>query len=169
MDREQGGDAPILVPVDFSENSAAALLWAAEAAGCFDAPLIVLHVVHDPAEAPGYYAASQGEGHREALEQAAARMLDEFVKREKDAHPQIAGVNRLSTALVVGLPETRILEMAEKTKARLIVMGSQGRTGLAHLMLGSKAQRVVQLSPIPVTIVKIPAAGADERDPGMRA
>jgi nucleotide-binding universal stress UspA family protein len=36
----------------------------------------------------------------------------------------------------------------------MIVMGSQGRTGLSRFLLGSKAQRVVQLAPVPVTIVK---------------
>ena len=56
--------------------------------------------------------------------------------------------------IVKGIPATRILEIAETRHARLIVMGSQGRTGLPHLLLGSKAERVVQMSPIPVTIVK---------------
>ncbi len=54
----------------------------------------------------------------------------------------------------MGLPATRILEVAHALGAQLIVMGSRGRTGLSHLLLGSKAQRVVQLSRIPVTIVK---------------
>jgi len=48
----------------------------------------------------------------------------------------------------------RILEVAEQNHARMIVMGSQGRTGLKHALLGSKAEQVVHLSPIPVTIVK---------------
>ena len=39
----------------------------------------------------------------------------------------------------------------------MIVMGSQGRTGLAHVLLGSKAEQVVRLAPIPVTIVKAKA------------
>ncbi|MGB5535376.1 MAG: universal stress protein, partial [Thiogranum sp.] len=56
--------------------------------------------------------------------------------------------------LVVGLPVNRILEVAKKSDASMIVMGSQGRTGLAHALLGSKAEQVVHLSPIPVTIVK---------------
>ena len=64
--------------------------------------------------------------------------------------------------MVVGLPATRILEVAEILGAQLIVMGSRGLTGIAHLMLGSKAQRVVQLSPIPVTIVKDGHAEASE-------
>ena len=56
--------------------------------------------------------------------------------------------------LVRGLPTTRILEVAEKRKALMIVMGSRGRTGLKHLLLGSVAEHVVQLSPIPVTVAK---------------
>jgi len=44
--------------------------------------------------------------------------------------------------------------VADKIDASMIVMGSQGRTGLPHLLLGSKAERIAQLSPVPVTIVK---------------
>ena len=55
---------------------------------------------------------------------------------------------------MTGLPVTRILETAENIDARMIVMGSQGLTGLAHLLIGSKAEQVVRLSKIPVTIVK---------------
>lgn len=58
--------------------------------------------------------------------------------------------------LLVGLPVNRILEAAEKTGARMIVMGSQGRTGLARALLGSKAEQVVRLAPLPVMIVKTP-------------
>jgi nucleotide-binding universal stress UspA family protein len=49
---------------------------------------------------------------------------------------------------------TRILEIAKKKKAYMIIIGSHGRTGLSHMLVGSKAERVVQLSPIPVTVVK---------------
>jgi len=56
--------------------------------------------------------------------------------------------------LVVGTPVTRILEIAKKKQASMIIIGSHGRTGLSHLLVGSKAERVVQLSPIPVTVVK---------------
>ena len=48
----------------------------------------------------------------------------------------------------------RILEAAEQVKASMIVMGSRGRTGLPHLLLGSKAERIAQMAPMPVTIVK---------------
>ena len=49
---------PILVPVDFSPHAEAALVHAANLAECLQRPLVVLHVVHDPGEMPGYYARS---------------------------------------------------------------------------------------------------------------
>jgi len=58
--------------------------------------------------------------------------------------------------LVVGTPVTRIVEVAEKNQVGMIIIGSHGRTGLAQLLIGSKVQRVVQLSPVPVTVVKTP-------------
>lgn len=149
---KQDGAPPILVPVDFSPSSVAALQWAAEASQSFDAPLIVLHVVHDPGAAPGYYA--QGGKDLRPMEDTAKEILESFLDDARKTHPALARVKRLESMLVVGLPASRILEVAEKVGARLIVMGSQGRTGLSHLLLGSKAQRVVQLSPVPVTIVK---------------
>ena len=149
---ERHDASPILVPVDFSIHSLAALQWAAETARCFDAPLVVLHVVHDPGAAPGYY--SQGGQDLRPLEEEAREMLDSFVDKARESYPDVDQIERLERRLVVGLPANRILEVAEKVGARLIVMGSQGRTGLDHLLIGSKAERVVRLSPIPVTIVK---------------
>lgn len=155
MDGEAGGEL-ILVPVDFSAHSSAALVWAAEMARRLDARLLVLHVVHDPGAAPGSYTSGERGEEPRSVEDGAAAMLAAFLARQREEHPQLEQVKDLETSLVIGLPATRILEVAEKTNARLIVMGSQGRTGLAHVLLGSKAERVVQLSPIPVVIVKTP-------------
>lgn len=152
-------DQPILVAVDFSAHSEAALCWAADAAERYGAPLVVLHVVHDPESAPGYYEPAADGRHLRQLEEAAEDFLDNFLERMR-IHPAVARVRRLRERLVTGLPATRILEVAAEEHARMIVMGSQGRTGLDHILLGSKAERVVQLSPIPVTIVK---AGAGKR------
>lgn len=154
-------DRPILVPVDFSAHSEAALRWAADAAAHYDAPIVVLHVVHDPESLPGYYGTGPDPEHLRQREEAAAEFLDAFLERMR-IHPEVGRIGRLRTRLVAGLPATRILEVARDEDARMIVMGSQGRTGLDHLLLGSKAERVVQLSPIPVTIVKadIPRARA---------
>lgn len=146
---------PILVAVDFSEYSAQALLWAARMSEILEVPLVVLHVVHDPESAPGYYKHSKKwKKHVLRMEEAAEEMMAEFVDRIRSENPDVAALESLDTRLVIGLPVTRILEVARKTGSQMIVMGSQGRTGLAHLLLGSKAEKVVQLSPVPVTIVK---------------
>lgn len=147
-------DKPVLVAVDFSTNSEAALLWAADAARRFEAPLIVLHVVHDPGSAPGSYVRRVEENGSRMQEEVAAEMLDGFVARAAERRPDLVDAESLRTRLVVGLPASRIIEVAEEEGARLIVVGSQGRTGLAHVLLGSKAERVAQLSSVPVTIVK---------------
>jgi nucleotide-binding universal stress UspA family protein len=88
------------------------------------------------------------------MEEAGEELMKEFLERVRSENPGLEKLRDLEATLVVGLPTTRILEVAEETAARMIVMGSQGRTGLSRFLLGSKAQRVVQLAPVPVTIVK---------------
>jgi nucleotide-binding universal stress UspA family protein len=147
--------APILVAVDFSPGSDAAMHWAVDAAFLFRAPLLVLHVVHDPADAPGYYSHA-AEDRIELLEEAARTMLAESLERARSELPQIAKLSGFESDVVVGLPVTRIIEVAERVGARMIVMGAQGRTCLSERLLGSKVERVARLAPMPVTIVKRP-------------
>jgi nucleotide-binding universal stress UspA family protein len=155
---------PILVPVDFSPCSEEALLYAADLAAALQFPLIVLHVVHDPGQAPGYYAMKGRKKQLRRMEDVAAEMMEEFMLGMKRKHPDHPTLATAETSLVVGLPVTRILETAAKVKAGMIVMGSQGRTGLAHVLLGSKSEQVVRLSPIPVTIVKAKAKAKTKPD-----
>jgi nucleotide-binding universal stress UspA family protein len=145
---------PILVPIDFSAYSEASLLCAAELAHALNSPIHVLHVVHDPGEAPGYYSVKGHHKQLERLEDTAADMLEKYLADIRDKYRDSSVLQNAESSLVVGLPVNRILETAKKINARMIVMGSQGRTGLSHIMLGSKAEQVVRLSPIPVTIVK---------------
>ncbi|MGD2076338.1 MAG: universal stress protein [Gammaproteobacteria bacterium] len=147
-------DGPILVPVDFSGYSEAALLCAADLADTIGARLAVLHVVHDPGEAPGYYAVKGHKKQLRRMEDVAGEMMDQFISAAAKKCSKPGVIEKAETLLVSGLPVNRILETAKKIDARMIVMGSQGRTGLKHLMLGSKAEQVVNLAPIPVTIVK---------------
>jgi universal stress protein A len=62
--------------------------------------------------------------------------------------------------VLVGHPFERILETAVHEKVALIVLGTHGRTGLAHLIMGSVAERVVRLAPCPVLTVKTATADA---------
>lgn len=147
---------PILVPIDFSDNSEAALLHAAELADALNAKISVLHVVHDLSQAPGYYAEKIKKKQLRRMEDIAADMLREFMDNIRKKHQQSDALQNAETLLVVGIPVTRILEAASKLNARMIVMGSQGRTGLSHILLGSKAEQVVRLAKIPVLIIKKP-------------
>ena len=150
-------EQPILVPVDFSPGAEEALLYASNLAATLQVPLIVLHVVHDPGQAPGYYAMKGRKKQLRRMEDIAAEMMEEFMLGMRKKHPDQPALAQAASRLVVGLPVTRILETAAKVKAGMIVMGSQGRTGLARVLLGSKAEQVVRLSPVPVTIVKTKA------------
>ena len=145
---------PILVPIDFSPCSEAALLQAAELAEALQAPISVLHVVHDLSQAPGYDALKGRKKQLRRMEDIAADMAQEYMQEIQKKYPGPGALHNAETLLVVGIPVTRILEAADKVDARMIVMGSQGRTGLSHLMLGSKAEQVVRLAKIPVMIVK---------------
>lgn len=144
----------ILVPIDFSPNSEAALLFAAQCAADMGATITVLHIIHDLGEAPGYYSIKGHKKQLRRMEDVASEMLDNFIKEIQEKHPELEPLRNVETMLVKGIPVTRILEVAKKSKCNMIIMGSQGRTGLSHIMLGSKAEQVVRLSPIPVTIVK---------------
>ncbi|MCB1858452.1 MAG: universal stress protein [Gammaproteobacteria bacterium] len=145
---------PILVPVDFSPHSEAALLKGCELADCCKQKLIILHVVHDLGEMPGYYQSVAKKKSLVRIEDLAKEMFDEFVGQMKEKYKDNKTLGKSDTMLVVGLPVTRILEVVEKTGATMVVMGSHGRTGLAHMLLGSKAEQVVRHCPVSVTIVK---------------
>ena len=147
----------LLVAVDFSPFSEEALFFAGRLAAKLKARLLVLHVIHDPAEAPGFYA-QKGKKKKflKSMEEAAEEMMEEFLLKMRQAYPDQVPIKKAKPLLVVGTPVTRIVEVAEKKQVSMIIIGSHGRTGLAHLLVGSKVQRVVQLSPVPVTVVKIP-------------
>jgi len=152
----QDGKKPILVPVDFSGHSLVALLKACELADCNGQPLIILHVVHDPAEMPGYYSLVTKKKKIAHIEDLAQEAFDNFVEDAIEQHPKNKVLQEAQTMLVIGLPVNRILEMVDITKASMVVMGSHGRTGMKHIMLGSKAEQVVRLCPVPIMIVKDP-------------
>jgi nucleotide-binding universal stress UspA family protein len=147
----------LLVAVDFTPFSEEALFFAGQLAEMLKAQLLVLHVIHDPAEAPGFYAQKgKKEKFLRSMEEAAEEMMEEFLLKMRQAYPDQVPIKKATPLLVVGTPVTRIVEVAEKKQASMIIMGSHGRTGLAHLLVGSKVQGVIHLSPIPVTVVKTP-------------
>lgn len=146
----------ILAPVDFSDHSEAALVQAARFAEMMPATLIVVHVVHDPGEMPGYYAKLIKKKRVTRIQDIAAEAFDVFMDRVTEENPGLDSLRDADRLMVTGLPVTRILELVDYVDPIMVVMGSQGRTGLKNLVIGSKAAQIVQLCPVPVTIVKKP-------------
>lgn len=139
----------ILVAVDFSAHSDQAVRVAATFARCFDAPLTITHV-YDPlvyAMPDGISLVSQPQ--LERLFEALRGQLGEVQRQALDA-----GAPRVETKLLQGHVAATLVDCAASGKFDLIVIGTQGRTGVQHLLLGSIAERVVRLAPCPVLIAK---------------
>jgi nucleotide-binding universal stress UspA family protein len=138
----------ILVAVDFSDGSARAVSVALDMAAKFNARVYVLHVLHDPSDAPGFYSAKKaGKKVFRNMEQSAQEMMEAFVK----AH--VKPRRKFDVAIVPGLPPDQILRIAKREKADLIVLGTRGRSGWERLMLGSVADHVVRGASCPVLTV----------------
>jgi universal stress protein A len=146
--------ATILMSTDFSPDSELALDYAEELARRFSAEVVLLHVDQPlpPVALDSEMGLDLSMMSRIAEEQRleAQRQLDRIVGRLRDA-----GVKSRSL-LRVGAPFVEILAAAQSEHADLIVMGTHGRTGLAHVLLGSVADRVVQRAQCPVLTVRHP-------------
>ncbi len=137
----------ILVPVDFGESSERALSTAVELARRFEARLTLLHVCEIPA-----YAYS---GMAEAPVDLLTPIEDAAEEQMSIKLPEVRKLYAPAEAIVrTGVAWQEILSAAEDAGADLIVMGTHGRSGMGHLLLGSVAEKVVRLSPIPVLTVR---------------
>jgi universal stress protein A len=139
----------VLVPVDFSPHSAFAVEVAADLARRYDAS-VTLAYVHEP------LAYALPEGYQLFTEPQLDRLFVEFEKQltaQKEA-AEAAGAPRVDTTLLHGFASTELTELAKQGPYDLIVMGTHGRTGLAHVVMGSVAERVVRTAPCPVLTVR---------------
>lgn len=149
----------ILVPVDFSECSEKAFSWALDMAEKWNATITLLHVVPTPPYSPvvlgSYFDPSAFE--RNLLtdaENSARALLDRQAKRSVPTGIKVC----------VGEPFHDICRIAEEEQFDMIIMGSHGRTGLPHIVLGSVAERVARHAPCPVLVVgKMPPGQNESR------
>lgn len=144
----------ILVPVDYSECSQAALTTAGFVAGAFGGAIDVIHVWDRPSYvSEDIKVKEQGEVRTllDMIRENAEKEMAEFL-RKVELPPNV----QVSHRLVSGNPAATILHELEQRQHDLLVMGTHGRTGLRHMMLGSVAETVVRLSPIPVLTVPGP-------------
>jgi nucleotide-binding universal stress UspA family protein len=139
----------ILCPVDFSDASRSALQVASELARRFDGEVTVFHAY----PLPGYTLPEGTVLPATGMLQELAEQTDALLARWK-AEAIADGAPRVSTGKSVGEPAAEIVAAAEDGKYDAIVVGTHGRTGLAHVLLGSVAERVVRRAPMPVVTVR---------------
>jgi len=142
----------ILVPIDFSESSEKIAIYAARLAACFGCPVTLLHVINlrdypinrYPLEytVPDRYI-SQYEFAESEAKNGLKSYENQFLSR---------GL-RVEIETRVGSPFEEILTAADNCAADLIVIGSQGGSGIGRLLLGTTAERVIERARCPVLVV----------------
>ncbi len=137
----------VLVPIDFSAHSERALRYAAMLASRFGASLELLHVVEDPV----MYGAWGPEVFVPNMAELMQAVTSDAEKRLVEMKSRIAREGlRVDTSVIVGRAPHRITEYAGSNGVDLIVMGTHGRTGLSHVVMGSVAEGVVRHAHCPV-------------------
>jgi nucleotide-binding universal stress UspA family protein len=140
-----------LVPVDFSTYSDEALAYAIALATKLRARVTVLHVIHQlpmgvsDAPSPLPYPAL----YLQELEAEVQQRLD--TQRQQIQKAGLEG----ESLMTHGVPFQAIVDMARDQHVDLIVMGTHGRTGVHHLLMGSVAEKVVRLAPCPVLVTRV--------------
>jgi universal stress protein A len=138
----------ILVPIDFSEQSRKAMEYALSFGRQFNAEILLLHVIEfTPLPAPPL-AVVQDETTQAKLHESSAKELGEWREAISSQAAVRASVRDGISA------HAEIVRAATEGNIDLIILGTQGRTGLAHLLIGSTAERVVRHAPCPVLVVR---------------
>jgi nucleotide-binding universal stress UspA family protein len=137
----------ILIPVDFSDHSTAALESAIELARAFDSRLHLLHCYQIQPGGISPYGIAIPSSYSAEVRDAASQQLAAW---QEERIP--AGMS-VDVSIVSEVPSEAIVGTAKKIGADLIVMGTRGLSGFKHVMLGSVAERTVRLAPCPVMTV----------------
>jgi nucleotide-binding universal stress UspA family protein len=140
----------ILVPTDFSDFSTNALRYGCELANRFDSALHIMHSVEE------YQAFTPESGMLLAPDYLS--QLKEAAERELKKLPESGwfsgGESRIVRSVRKGTPFLEIVRYARENESDLIVIGTHGRSGLSHALMGSVAEKVVRKAPCPVLTVR---------------
>ena len=137
----------ILVPVEGSERSMEGLRYALEHFP--DADFTILHAVSAGSGDLGALSGTGGKLPEQGLEQEAAESVLHTAREVASKH----GIE-VEAEQIRGRPDRAIVKYVEDNEYDLVVLGSHGRDGVARVLLGSVAEKVVRRSPIPVLVVR---------------
>jgi universal stress protein A len=139
----------ILCPVDFSETSRAALRYAVDLGLRYEAEIILLHVIQPPE-----FALPEG---------MVVAGADVFASLQRDVEEALhdwrteaerLGARAVTIDTAVGATHPEIARYVDDHGVDLVVIGTHGRTGIAHTLLGSTAEKVVRHTRCPVLTVR---------------
>lgn len=152
----------ILVPTDFSKHSLKALDYAIDFARPHGAELLLVNVIEPIRYTRSIPDVSELLEHRRV---EAAEQIAELEKQTKQRYP------KCRSEVHFGIPYEVINEVAERSKADLIIIATHGHSSFYHLFLGSVAERVVRTAQCPVLTVRSvgPLARERRRRPAKRA
>jgi len=141
----------ILVPTDFSPHSNEATAWAADLAARYNAAIVLVHV-YQPVSMilPEGFVLKSAEDIAELL-----HSLDTALAEAKAQLSRVAPGVAIDSVLLQGAPFAEIVRHARENSFDLIVIGTHGRSGLRHALLGSVAEKVVRKAPCPVLTVRL--------------
>jgi len=141
----------ILVPTDFSPNSSEATAWAADLAGRYKAGITLVHV-YQPVSMilPEGFVLKSADDIADLL-----HSLDAALAEAKSQLAALAPGVAIDSVLLQGAPFAEIVRHAREKRFDLIVIGTHGRSGLRHALLGSVAEKVVRKSHCPVLTVRL--------------
>lgn len=139
----------ILVATDFSDHSAIALKYAEEFAKAFQAEVLLCNVVEEagmlsqiPPGGEGYFPPNMDEIRQANAEKQCAEQLAE------------TSIEKHRVVVPIGNPFVEVVQLAESENVDLIIVGTHGRGAIAHMLLGSVAEKIVRKAPCPVLTVR---------------
>ncbi len=140
----------ILVPIDFGENSKDVLQYAATLADKFQAEIHLLHVIEDLAalaSGPDGFFKMPADTEKEIIQYAQKKLKEYTI-------PDVFDIPNKVLQVCDGTPFVEIIRYARDNKIDLIVLGTHGRSGLVHMLLGSVAEKVIRKSPCPTLAIR---------------
>lgn len=140
----------ILVPVDFSESSEKSLQYGISMAEQYKAQLCIFSVIDDRIFDDTLFVVYAEQEIRHNRKQVYEEHLEKKLADIKKKHPTL----KLYQCVKLGIAFVEIVKFAQEQDVDLIVMGSHGRTGITHLLIGSTTEKVVRKAPCPVLTVR---------------
>lgn len=142
----------IVLPVDFSNNSEAVIPLALDLAERYSAEVHLIHVLNFPRELKrGESLTSEGSALIDDFRKAAEAEMHEYYDRNFESHPNV----KSKIEICVGVPADEVIRYARDNQADLIVQATHGRSGIAHVLLGSTAEKVLRRATCPVMTVRV--------------